>query len=171
MSHSGAHIRAPCHCFERHQGPAYVPLERLIDESVVLDPSQCPSNTSISVAELNAAVMVDGVRSGDIVRSFAGDAQRRAASAFDCRPRPTAEATTYLAGAGVKLVRADLDGLEGLLTPGDLARQLILLGHDVQFIEHLTDRAALSCSRVIVRAQPIPIQSLDEFPSRTVAFE
>lgn len=172
ISHIGTHIEAPYHCFERGRDLSSIPVEQLVGEAVVLDLSQFAPGTLIDAnAMARAASAADGLREGDIALLFTGYAHRRTDPAFERRPSLTAEAMTYLVESGVKLVGTDLDGLEGPLTPGELACHLVLLGHDIPFIENLTNLAALSRPRVFVCALPIPVQGLDAFPLRVVAFE
>lgn len=172
ISHIGTHIEAPYHCFEAGRDLAKLPLEQLIGDAVVIDLSHFPLDTLVDAeAMATAADAVDGVRRGDIVLLFTGYAHRRSTPEFDRRPSLTAEAMTYLVEAGAKLVGTDLDGLEGPRTPGELDCHLVLLGHDIAFIENLTNLAALSRSRVFVCALPIPVRGLDAFPLRVVAFE
>lgn len=77
----------------------------------------------------------------------------------------------FLVDRGVKLVGTDLSGLEGPMTPGHLDCHLVLLGHDIPFIENVANLGELTRSRVFVCALPIPVHGLDAFPLRIVAFE
>jgi len=112
-----------------------------------------------------------GVRRGDIALLFTGYAGRQEDPAFPRRPSLTADAMAYLVEQGIKLLGTDLSGLEGPKTPQHLECHLMLLGHDIPFIENVANLAALSQPRVFVCALPIPVQGLDAFPLRVIAFE
>lgn len=172
ISHIGTHIEAPYHCFPDGRDLAGIALERLVGEAVVLDLSGLPPDSLVGAGEIAAvAERVGGVREGDIVFLRTGYAHLQQDEAFERRPSLTAEAMEWLVGRGVRLVGTDLSGLEGPLTPGHLDCHLLLLGNDIPFIENLTNLDRLSQPRVFVCALPIPVQGLDAFPLRVVAFE
>jgi arylformamidase len=172
ISHIGTHIEAPYHCFPDGRDLAGVAVERLVGEAVVLDLSGLPPDSLVGAAEMEAlGEQAGGVRQGDIVFLRTGYAELQQEEAFERRPSLTAEAMEWLVGRGVKLVGTDLSGLEGPLTPGHLDCHLILLGNDIAFIENLANLDQLSRPRVFVCALPIPVQGLDAFPLRVVAFE
>ncbi len=126
----------------------------------------------VGAGEIEAvADQAGGVREDDIVFLKTGYVDLQDDPAFDHRPSLTAEAMEWLVERGVKLVGTDLSGLEGPLTPGHLDCHLVLLGADIPFIENLANLGQLSQSRVFVCALPIPVQGLDAFPLRVVAFE
>ncbi len=172
ISHIGTHIEAPYHCFENGRDLGSIPLERLIGEAVVLDLGELPLDSLIGASEMEAiAARAGGIRSGDIVLLRTGFADRRASPEYDHRPSLTADAMRFLVDRGVKLVGTDLSGLEGPQTPGHLDCHLVLLGHDIPFIENVANLDELSQPRVFVCALPIPVRGLDAFPLRIVAFE
>lgn len=172
ISHIGTHIEAPYHCFADGRDLAGIPLDRLAGEAVVLDLGGLPLDGVVGAPELAAvAEAAGGIRRDDIVFLRTGFATRRDAPEYAHRPSLTAGAMAYLVEQGVKLVGTDLSGLEGPLTPGHLDCHLVLLGHDIPFIENLANLDALSRPRVFVCALPIPVAGLDAFPLRVVAFE
>jgi arylformamidase len=172
ISHIGTHIEAPYHCIPEGRDLAAIPVEQLIGEAIVLDLSALPPDSTVGAAEMAAvAERAGGLRRGDIAFLLTGYADRRTTPEYDHRPSLLAEAMTYLVEAGVKLVGTDLSGLEGPLTPGHLDCHLALLGSDIPFIENVANLGALSRPRVFVCALPIPVQGLDAFPLRIVAFE
>ncbi len=172
ISHVGTHIEAPYHCFEHGRDLGSISLERLVGEAVVLDLGDLPLDSLVGIAEMDAiAARAGGVRPGDIVLLRTGFAHRRASPEYDHRPSLTAEAMQFLVDRGVKLVGTDLSGLEGPRTPGHLDCHLVLLGHDIPFIENVAHLSDLTLSRVFVCALPIPVRGLDAFPVRIVAFE
>lgn len=172
ISHIGTHIEAPYHCIENGRDLAGIPVEQLIGEAVILDLSDLPLDSTVGKAEMAmAATRAGGLQPGDIVFLLTGYADRRDTPEYAHRPSLLAESMDYLIEAGVKLVGTDLSGLEGPQTPGHLDCHLALLGHDIPFIENVANLAALSRPRVFVCALPIPVQGLDAFPLRIVAFE
>ncbi len=172
ISHIGTHIEAPYHCIPDGRDLGSIPVEQLIGEAVVLDLSVLAQNSLVGAGEIEAvADQAGGVREGDIVFLKTGYVDLQDDPAFDHRPSLTAEAMEWLVERGVKLVGTDLSGLEGPLTPGHLDCHLVLLGADIPFIENLANLDQLSKSRVFVCALPIPVQGLDAFPLRVVAFE
>lgn len=172
ISHIGTHIEAPYHCFPEGRDLGSLPLEQLIGEAVVLDLSALPADTLVGGAAMaRVAAAAGGVRQGDIVFLRTGYAGRQQEAAYAHRPSLTAGAMTWLVEQGVKLVGTDLSGLEGPLTPGHLDCHLVLLGHDIPFIENVGNLGALTKSRIFVCALPIPVQGLDSFPLRIAAFE
>ncbi len=172
ISHIGTHIEAPYHCFEGGRDLGSLPLEQLIGEAVVLDMRELPLESTVGAAELaRLAEAASGVRSGDIVFLLTGFAGRLETPEYARRPSLLAEAMAYLVERGVKLVGTDLPGLEGPRTPGHLDCHLVLLGHDIPFIENLANLDQVAGRRVFVCALPIPVRGLDAFPLRVVAFE
>ena len=172
ISHIGTHIEAPYHCFENGRDLGSIPLETLIGDAVVLDLSDQPADSIIGAAEMEAiAARAGGIQKGDIAFLKTGYADRRDTPEYNHRPSLTAPAMEALVEHGVKLVGTDLSGLEGPRTPGHLDCHLVLLGHDIPFIENVGNLADLRQSRVFVCALPIPVRGLDAFPLRVVAFE
>lgn len=172
ISHIGTHIEAPYHCFPEGGDLGSIPLDRLVGETVVLDLSTLPPNSLVGASELaGVAEAVDGVHRGDIVFLRTGYADRQGTPDFEHRPSLTAGAMEWLVERGVKLVGTDLSGLEGPRTPEHLECHLVLLGNGIPFIENLANLDHLSKPRVFVCALPIPVQGLDAFPLRVVAFE
>jgi arylformamidase len=112
-----------------------------------------------------------GLRRGDIAFLLTGHAGRQGTPEYGHRASLTAGAMECLVECGVKLVGTDLAGLEGPLTPGHLDCHLVLLGNDIPYIENLANLRALSAPRCFVCALPIPMQGLDAFPLRVIAFE
>jgi kynurenine formamidase len=85
-----------------------------------------------------------------------------------------AEAVAYIVDHGAKLVGTDLPGIE--LPAGDprLEEQHNhhqLLDNDICLIERVAHLDQLTQPRVTVFALPIPIKSLDSFPTRVIALE
>ena len=172
ISHIGTHIEAPYHCFSDGRDLAGIPLDWLVGEAVVLDLSVLAPDSIVGTAEMaTVAERAGGVRRGDIALLLTGYADRQDDPAFQHRPSLTADAMGYLVERGIKLLGTDLSGLEGPKTPQHLECHLMLLGHDIPFIENVANLVALSQSRVFVCALPIPVQGLDAFPLRVVAFE
>lgn len=172
ISHIGTHIEAPYHCFEHGLDLASISIEQLVGEAVVLDMSSLPLDATVGGAEMAAvAERAGGLRHGDIAFLMTGFAGRQETPEYARRPSLLAEAMEYLVERGVKLVGTDLSGLEGPLTPGQLGCHLVLLSRNIPFIENIANLGALSQSRVFVCALPIPVQGLDAFPLRVVAFE
>lgn len=172
ISHIGTHIEAPYHCIEDGRDLASIPIEQLVGEAVVLDLGALPPDTTVGAAEMAAvAARAGGLRPGDIAFLLTGYAGKQGTPEYEHRPSLLAGAMDYLVEQGVKLVGTDLSGLEGPLTPGHLACHLALLGRDIPFIENVGNLGALSRSRVFVCALPIPVQGLDAFPLRIIAFE
>lgn len=172
ISHIGTHIEAPYHCIPDGRDLGSVPIEQLIGEAVVLDLSELPPDSRVGAEEIAAvAEQAGGVRSDDIVFLRTGYAGWQDTPEFERRPSLTAGAMTWLVERGVKLVGTDLSGLEGPLTPGHLDCHLVLLENDIPFIENLANLDALSQPRVFACALPVPVQGLDAFPLRVVAFE
>jgi arylformamidase len=172
ISHIGTHIEAPYHCFENGRDLGRIPIEKLIGEAVVLDLEELPLDSIVGASEMEMiAARAGGVKQGDIALLRTGFADRRSSPEYDRRPSLTADSMRFLVDRGIKLVATDLSGLEGPLTPGHLDCHLVLLGHDIPFIENIANLSALSQSRVFVCALPIPVHGLDAFPLRVVAFE
>jgi arylformamidase len=172
ISHIGTHIEAPYHCVETGRDLAGIPVEQLVGEAVVLDLGTLPPDTLVGAAELEPIIAAaGGIKQGDIALLRTGFAGRQDTPEYAHRPSLTAAAMLALVERGVKLVGTDLAGLEGPLTPGHLDCHLALLGHDIPFIENVANLASLSRPRVFICALPIPVQGLDAFPLRIVAFE
>jgi arylformamidase len=172
ISHIGTHIEAPYHCVENGRDLGSVPVEQLVGEAVVLDLSALPPDSTVGAAEMAAvAERAGGLQPGNIAFLLTGYAGRQGTPDYDHRPSLMAEAMDYLVERGVKLVGTDLSGLEGPLTPGHLDCHLALLRNDIPFIENLANLRALSAPRCFVCALPIPVQGLDSFPLRVIAFE
>ncbi|MEZ4522058.1 MAG: cyclase family protein [Thermomicrobiales bacterium] len=172
ISHIGTHIEAPYHCIPDGRDLGSIPVERFVGDAVVLDLSELPQDSLVGAEEMAAVgEQAGGVHQGDIVFLKTGYVDLEGDPVFEHRPSLTAEAMEWLIERGVKLVGTDLSGLEGPLTPGHLDCHLILLGADIPFIENLANLDQISQPRVFVCALPIPVQGLDAFPLRVVAFE
>ena len=172
ISHIGTHIEAPYHCIPDGRDLGSIPVERFVGEAVVLDLSELPQDSLVGAVEMAAvAEGAGGVREDDIVFLKTGYVDLQDDPDFAHRPSLTAAAMEWLVERETKLVGTDLSGLEGPLTPGHLDCHLVLLGADIPFIENLANLDQLSQARVFVCALPIPVQGLDAFPLRVVAFE
>lgn len=172
ISHIGTHIEAPYHCVRDGRDLASIPIEQLVGAAVVLDLGQLPPDSLVGADEMAAvAARAGGIQQGDIVLLLTGYAGRQNTPDYERRPSLTAAAMTYLVEQGVKLVGTDLSGLEGPRTPGHLDCHLALLTHDIPFIENVANLTELRQPRVFVCALPIPVQGLDAFPLRVIAFE
>lgn len=171
VSHLGTHIEAPYHILKEGADLAEISLDRLCGPAAVLDLTDVPAESAITVRVMQtAADKAGGVQTGDIVLCNLGYAQHYGTSTYSKAPYFETDAILWLAEAGTKMMGVDASGVE---VPGSTVHvnHHALFERGIPVIENLTNLNALTQSRVQIYAFPIAVQGLESFPLRVVAFE
>lgn len=162
MNHVGTHIEAPFHCLKDGMDIAQIPLEQLTGDAVILDLTEAEEEGGVTLKQVQAAAnAVGGIRSGDIVFGQMGPTKYFATAALE-----------WLVAQGMKLMGVDSGGVELMHDETHAnVNHLVLFRANIPLIENLTNLSALSQSRVLVYALPVPVKGLDAFPLRVIAIE
>jgi len=169
LNHVGTHIETPYHVRQDGMDVAGYPVEKLCGPAVVLDLRFVAPGGVVSLDDITqAAEASGGIQPGDIVLGRFDPQGEGSNRNF------TAEAITYLVDAGMSLMGVDLNGIE--LPESDPRATLQynhhqLLDRDICLIEQVANLKDLTKSRCTIFALPIPIQGIDSFPIRLLAFE
>jgi arylformamidase len=156
---SGTRLDAPFHLYADRADLAGVPLERLVNVSIVV--VRVYARDEVTVEDLGDP----GVLWGKAVLLYTGQGRRWGTSAYlEERPFLTAEAVRLLVGANVALV-----GIDAVVDdPAGSARHA-LLGADIPIVEHMTNLDLLPDTGARLTVLPPPVREMASFPVRAVA--
>jgi kynurenine formamidase len=148
---NGTRLVAPFHLYADRADLAHVPLERLVNVSIVV--VRAYARPEITVDDLGDP----GELWGKAVLLYTGRARNRDLEA----PR--------LAGAAVgKLIDANV-ALVGLDSEVDEPARQALLGNDIPIVEHLTNLDRLPDTGARLTVLPPPVREMASIPVRAVA--
>ena len=171
MNHIGTHIEVPYHCVREGADLAQVPLDQLIGEAIVLDFSDAPAKTRISLEQLLAAVeKAGGMKKGDIVFLRTGFDRFWDTPQYVDFPYLEPKAMRWLVEQGMKLMGVDAMGAE-IPQDAEQTNHHILFENGISLIENLVSLDQLTRSRVMVFALPVAVERLESFPLRVIALE
>jgi kynurenine formamidase len=148
---NGTRFVAPFHLYADRADLAHVPLERLVNVSIVV--VRAYARPEITVDDLGDP----GVLWGKAVLLYTGRARYRDLDA----PRLAGEAVGKLIDANVALV--------GLDSEVDEPARLALLGNDIPIVEHLTNLDLLPDAGARLTVLPPPVREMASSPVRAVA--
>jgi arylformamidase len=169
-NHIGTHMEVPYHGLEDGADLAQVAVEQLTGEAVILDLRERAGGLAISSEEVQRAVeRAGGVGKGDIVFCMTGWAKHYGTERYAESPFLTRDAVRWLVDSGIKMLGIDTGGRIDPAFP-DRQNHLILFESGVIYVENLTNLEAIPKSRVTVVALPPPIEGMEAFPARVVAF-
>lgn len=162
MNHVGTHIEAPFHCLKDGADIAQIPLDQLTGDAVILDLTDAEAEGGVTLEQVQAAAFAaGGIRAGDIVFGQMGPTQYFSTAALE-----------WLVAQGMKLMGVDSMGVELMHDKTHAnVNHLVLFRANIPLIENLTNLSALSQSRVLVYALPVPVKGLDAFPLRVIAIQ
>ena len=170
--HAGTHVDSPRHFYL--DGPAFedVPLERLHGAGVVWHIPAEPEQV-IGTAELERAQ--PELQQGDILALDTGWAAKFGTETYDRHPSLSAEAATWLAERGIKLLACDCatpDLVYHRRPPGfNWPVHHTLLSRGILICENLRGNAALWGKRVELVLNALNIVGSDGAPARVLARE
>jgi arylformamidase len=148
---SGTRLDAPFHLYPDRADLAQVPLERLVNVSIVV--VRAYARREITVDDLGDP----GVLWGKAVLLYTGRARHRDLD------------SPQLAGAAVeKLIDANV-ALVGLDSGIDEPARQALLGNDIPIVEHLTNLDRLPDTGARLTVLPPPVREMASCPVRAVA--
>ena len=163
--HTGTHVDAPRHFFPSREGPAEIPVERLVGPGVLVDLSWKRPGSSVGEHELGEALEQQGVGRGWYVLLY---------YAWD--ERPAEEWLNYpvlTPGAAALLARLGVRGV-GMDTPSPdrepYTVHKILLGSGVLVLENLSNEMRRLIGReftLVVGA--LPVEDATGSPARVLA--
>lgn len=173
VSHIATHIEVPYHIFPGGHDLSTMPIESFCGEAVLLDFTEIQERLPISAERVRqAAVNAGGIHVGDIVLCNLGYADRYGTPCYSDSPYFSAEAITWLAESGMKLMGVDAGGVE-LPQSATHVNHSTLFRHNIPLIENVANLKALAAhgsSRFWLCAFPYPIMGVESFPVRVVAF-
>lgn len=168
--HAGTHVDSPRHYYL--DGPAFedVPLERLYGPGLVWHIPAAPDQV-LGVAELERAR--PELREGDILAIDTGWAAKFGTETYERHPSLSAEAASWLAERGIKLLAVDFatpDLVYHLRQPGfNWPVHHILLSRGILVCEHLRGHAVFAGKRVEFMFNALNIAASDGAPARVLA--
>jgi len=170
ISHIATHIEVPYHIFPDGHDLSTMPVESYYGEAVLLDFTDIGQRIPISVERVQKEAQKAGhIKAGDIVLCNLGYADRYGEPAYAESPYFTAEAITWLAESGIKLMGVDAGGVE-LPRSENHTNHSTLFRHNIPLIENVANLNKLTVNRFRLCAFPYPIKGVESFPVRVVAF-
>ena len=192
LTHSGSHIDAPCHVFEREDKKGIFtvdewPLEQLYGETVVLD---IPKGELEEITADDLEKAKPEVKEGDIVLVHTGwgryYVEDRKSPEYMTYRRPgfVPSAAEWLVKKKVKALGHDLivtnhpnhqflvsqeEKLKGLTARHEPVHET-LLGNDIILIEQLMNLDKVKGKRITAGFFALPLKGLDGSPIRALAF-
>jgi kynurenine formamidase len=165
-THLGTHVDAPAHVLAGAPTLDALPPDRLVVEALRLDVSQRDPHGPIPLAELEPHL--DGVRVGDAVLFYSGNARRWGSEAYwTSWSFPDADATRALVERGVSAVGFDGPSADPVDSATlDLHRIWFAAGCIV--LENLTNLDRLPERSQVVIA-PLKVEGADGAPARVLA--
>jgi kynurenine formamidase len=156
---SGTRIDAPFHLHADRADLAHLPLERLVNVSVVV--VRAYAQREITVEDLGDP----GLLWGKAVLVYTGRSRRWGTPAYlEERPFLTAEAVRVLVGANVALV-----GIDGIVDDPVGSTRHALLGADIPIVEHMTNLDLIPDTGALFTVLPPPVRGMASVPVRAVA--
>ena len=164
LGNTGTYVDSPYHFHADRADLARLPLERLVNVSVVV--VRASGERAVTAQHLGDP----GRLWGKAVLVHTGWARHWGTAAYlelSC-PHLTADAVAVLVDANVAVVGIDSLNIDDPTDPRRPAHHG-LLGADIPIIEHLTNLDALPDTGARLTALPAPIRGMASFPVRAVA--
>jgi kynurenine formamidase len=164
VGNTGTYLDAPYHYHADRADVSQLPLERLVNVSIVM--VRAFGRSEVTAADLGEP----GRLWGRAVLVHTGWARHWGTQRYldlDC-PHLTVDAVDVLVNANAALVGIDSLNIDD---PGDLSRPAHqrLLGNDIPIVEHLTNLESVPDTGARLIALPAPVQTMASFPVRAVA--
>lgn len=170
VSHIGTHIEVPYHIFPDGHDLSSMPVESYCGDAIVLDFTDIRKRVPITAKRVQEEAAKAGrIRPGDIVLCNLGYADRYGLPEYAESPYFSAEAITWLAESGMKLMGVDAGGVE-LPQSEEHTNHSTLFTHNIPLIENVANLDKLPDKRFKLCAFPYPIKGVESFPVRVVAF-
>ena len=137
VTHQSTHIEAPSHIQKGAMDLSEIPLEILCGEAVILDFTDLPPKSEISVEHVaQAANRAGGIKDGDIVLCNLGYADHFGTSEYSNAPYFGTESVQWLVNSGMKLIGMDIKDIE---LPFDAPHKNhhILFDNNIPLVENL----------------------------------
>jgi kynurenine formamidase len=164
VGNTGTYMDAPYHYHADRADVAALPLERLVDVSIVVV-------RAYGLAPVTAADLGDPGRLwGRAVLVHTGWSRHWGTAGYldtDC-PHLAADAVDVLVDANAAVVGIDSVNVDDPADPRRPAHER-LLGADIPVIEHLTNLDAVPDTGARLTALPAPVRGMASFPVRAVA--
>lgn len=170
VSHIATHIEVPYHIFPDGHDLSTMPIESYYGEAILLDFTDIGQRVPISAERVQKEAKKAGqIKTGDIVLCNLGYADRYGEPSYSESPYFTAEAISWLAESGMKLLGVDAGGVE-LPRSENHTNHSTLFSHNIPLIENVANLNKLPAGRFRLCAFPYPIKGVESFPVRVVAF-
>ena len=166
MSHTGTHMDAPAHIFDRGQTLDRMPVSAFFGQAICID----AKSEQKEIAAEDLVPCEDMIKKADFVLFRTGWSRLWGTSGyFEGYPVLSPEAAHRLSEFGLKGVGFDTISADG---PGDTTFLIhkILLGMDRVVIENLTNVDLLPRAGFTIACLPLHFSGADGSPVRAVAF-
>ncbi len=167
-SHVGTHMEAPFHYLRDGQDCAWIPLERVVGEGILIDFTDKAVGEPITVEDLKERG--GDVREEDIVFIRTGLSHNYRTPRSHDRPYFPVESIHWLVEKKIACLGVDCSGIEKRDLPTQPAHEL-LFSYGIPLIEHLAHLERLSKKRFFVVAVPWRVHGLEASPVSVIVFE
>lgn len=174
-THSGTHIDAPRHLFEKGESVDQISLEKIVKEAVLIKLTHKGPNSTVSAKD----VLDTGVEFGpDVIPViYTGWTEKMAGKPgfWEQVPYLEPDVGELMVKKGVTAVAMDLFPEKARwrvpLEPGEVRgiNHLTLLGKGIIIIQFLTNLSQIGKDRFLLVALPLKLKGVDGSPARVIA--
>lgn len=167
-THTGTHIDAPRHFIPNGLTVDRIPLDQLNGPCELLDLSQIPRKTEVSLDTLLAAL--DGRSVERLIIRFDGDLYLNTMEYYTDQPWLSEECCQWLVDHGCRLLGLDVAMPDNPVnrrgTLNDSPNHKILLSHNVVILEYLVNLASIEINSPELIVAPLLVKHGDGAPVR-----
>ena len=162
MSHVGTHVEVPSHFFDKGKDVTQIPLTVFLGRTVLLDLGFIATHEALTPEILEKASA--GMDMADAILILRGPSSK-------VKPYCTPESAHWFIKKGIKML--GWDDTISIEETEEMTREFhdILLGHDIPFLEAITNLDKIKETEFFLVALPLNIAGLDGCPVRAVAIE
>lgn len=172
-THTGTHVDAPRHFVQNGTTIEALSLEQFYGSAKLLDYSNLPDKTEITIDMLRAKLKDD--KPEKIIFRYDWDDRLDTMEYYTHHPFLSSEACQYIVDIGVNLVGFDApmpdNPINGKGSKIDSPNHTILLSAGVVILEYLCNLKFISSEEFIISALPLKIKEGDGSPVRAIGIE